>query len=187
MTDARARVGRRRFSRRRPVRSSWGVPAGGVRRRRGRRRRLGVMDRKGCCQPGGLRRARADRPGDRADYRPRLTSPSSTTSPGRWAACSPVSAWPWSSLSPPRTLCSAAPSRWPSRGHVPSRAAVLQAMWFVACRRYRRLRRGGRRTLVVGAGRTGRTVALALREHPELGLDPVGFADPDAVDRAAAR
>lgn len=56
---------------------------------------------------------------------------------------------------------------------------AFQTVWFAAARRARRARGGGRRTLVVGAGRTGRTVATALREHPELGLRPIGFADPD--------
>ncbi len=56
---------------------------------------------------------------------------------------------------------------------------LFQAVWFAAVRRTRRRRNGGRRTLVVGAGRTGRTVSAALRDHPELGLTPIGFADPD--------
>ena len=56
---------------------------------------------------------------------------------------------------------------------------VLQKAAFVAARRARRTRLIGRRTLIVGADQVGRTLTDALLEHPELGLTPVGYADPD--------
>jgi exopolysaccharide biosynthesis polyprenyl glycosylphosphotransferase len=37
-------------------------------------------------------------------------------------------------------------------------------------------------TLIVGAGNVGRLTAARLREHPELGLRPVGFLDEAALD-----
>ena len=37
-------------------------------------------------------------------------------------------------------------------------------------------------TLIVGAGRIGRTTAKRLLEHPELGLRPVGFLDKEPLD-----
>ena len=40
------------------------------------------------------------------------------------------------------------------------------------------------RTLVIGAGRVGSGLAEALLDHPELGLCPIGFADPDALTHA---
>ncbi|MGM0577366.1 MAG: polysaccharide biosynthesis protein [Myxococcota bacterium] len=47
--------------------------------------------------------------------------------------------------------------------------------------RLRRVRRAGpeKRTLLVGAGRAGVTVARELSMHPDLGLRPVGFVDDD--------
>ena len=59
-------------------------------------------------------------------------------------------------------------------------AIVLQALVFGMIRRVRRRRDVGRRTLIVGAGRVGTTLAAALQAHPELGLQPVGFADPES-------
>lgn len=56
---------------------------------------------------------------------------------------------------------------------------VIQAGIFAAARRVRRARRSGRRTLVVGEGRVGSMITLALLEHPELGLAPIGVAGPD--------
>jgi Undecaprenyl-phosphate glucose phosphotransferase len=43
---------------------------------------------------------------------------------------------------------------------------------------------GVRRTLIVGAGHTGRALADKLLDHPATGLKPVGFADDDPVKRA---
>jgi len=50
----------------------------------------------------------------------------------------------------------------------------------------RRPSRRGLRTLVVGAGAVGRTVARRLRERPELGLVPVGFLDKEPREATAA-
>ena len=47
-----------------------------------------------------------------------------------------------------------------------------------------RARQGGEAgltTLIVGAGDVGRLAAARLREHPELGLRPVGFLDEEAL------
>lgn len=43
----------------------------------------------------------------------------------------------------------------------------------------RRRSHGGLRTLIIGAGDIGRTVARRLEERPELGLRPVGFLDKE--------
>ena len=47
------------------------------------------------------------------------------------------------------------------------------------------LRRHGiaHRTVVVGAGLVGQSVARTLREHPEYGLAPLGFVDSDPLSR----
>jgi exopolysaccharide biosynthesis polyprenyl glycosylphosphotransferase len=42
-----------------------------------------------------------------------------------------------------------------------------------------------RPTLVVGAGRVGRLTARRLLEHPELGLQPVGYLDKEPLEGAA--
>ena len=47
--------------------------------------------------------------------------------------------------------------------------------------RARRAGEGTTPTLIVGAGRVGRLAAARLREHPELGLRPVGFLDEEAL------
>lgn len=49
----------------------------------------------------------------------------------------------------------------------------------------RYLRRHGiaHRTVVVGAGLIGQSVARTLREHPEYGLAPVGFVDSDPLSQ----
>lgn len=49
----------------------------------------------------------------------------------------------------------------------------------------RRASRRGLRTLVVGAGEIGRTVARRLRERPELGLSPIGFLDKEPLEQAS--
>jgi exopolysaccharide biosynthesis polyprenyl glycosylphosphotransferase len=46
--------------------------------------------------------------------------------------------------------------------------------------RARRAGEGGQSTLIVGAGEVGRLAAARLREHPELGLRPVGFLEEKA-------
>jgi exopolysaccharide biosynthesis polyprenyl glycosylphosphotransferase len=46
----------------------------------------------------------------------------------------------------------------------------------------RRQRETARPTLVVGAGRVGRLTAKRLLEHPEFGLQPVGFLDKEPLD-----
>ncbi|OIV36011.1 hypothetical protein BIV57_18615 [Mangrovactinospora gilvigrisea] len=51
-------------------------------------------------------------------------------------------------------------------------------------RRAMRRRGPGRPVLILGAGRVGRRIAGALREHPEYGLWPVGFLDA-AVPRTS--
>ncbi|HSI98575.1 MAG TPA: sugar transferase [Gaiellaceae bacterium] len=44
------------------------------------------------------------------------------------------------------------------------------------------LRPGGATTIVVGAGKVGHLTASRLLEHPEFGLRPVGFLDPEPMD-----
>ncbi|HSC50572.1 MAG TPA: exopolysaccharide biosynthesis polyprenyl glycosylphosphotransferase [Gaiellaceae bacterium] len=51
--------------------------------------------------------------------------------------------------------------------------------------RARRERETARPTLVVGAGRVGALTARRLLEHPELGLQPVGFVDKEPLDEAS--
>jgi exopolysaccharide biosynthesis polyprenyl glycosylphosphotransferase len=43
-------------------------------------------------------------------------------------------------------------------------------------------RQGGAPTLILGAGRVGHLIARRLLAHPELGLRPVGFVDPDPLE-----
>ena len=45
----------------------------------------------------------------------------------------------------------------------------------------RTTRRSVYRTLVVGAGKVGQEVAQLLADHPEHGLEPIGFYDPDPL------
>jgi exopolysaccharide biosynthesis polyprenyl glycosylphosphotransferase len=42
-------------------------------------------------------------------------------------------------------------------------------------------RGGGAPTLILGAGRVGHLIARRLLAHPELGLRPIGFVDPDPL------
>jgi exopolysaccharide biosynthesis polyprenyl glycosylphosphotransferase len=51
----------------------------------------------------------------------------------------------------------------------------------VSERRARRAGEAGHPTLIVGAGKVGRLVATRLREHPEIGLRPVGFLDKEPL------
>ena len=43
-------------------------------------------------------------------------------------------------------------------------------------------RGGGAPTLILGAGRVGHLIARRLLAHPELGLRPIGFVDPDPLE-----
>ncbi|TFV53704.1 sugar transferase [Blastococcus sp. TF02A-35] len=56
---------------------------------------------------------------------------------------------------------------------------VLRAVGYAVVRRLRARGRVAYRTLILGAGRVGVQVADVLQEHPEYGLRPVGFLDPD--------
>ena len=51
--------------------------------------------------------------------------------------------------------------------------------------RARREHEAARPTLVVGAGRVGALTARRLLEHPEFGLQPVGFVDKEPLDEAS--
>lgn len=51
-------------------------------------------------------------------------------------------------------------------------------------RKARRQLGAAERTLIIGAGRVGTTIARTLLANAELGLLPVGFADPDSLTRA---
>lgn len=51
----------------------------------------------------------------------------------------------------------------------------LETMWSTGA--------GVRRTLIVGAGHTGRALADKLLDHPATGMKPVGFADDDPAKR----
>jgi exopolysaccharide biosynthesis polyprenyl glycosylphosphotransferase len=50
--------------------------------------------------------------------------------------------------------------------------------------RARREREAARPTLVVGAGQVGALTARRLLEHPEFGLQPIGFVDKEPLDEA---
>ena len=56
---------------------------------------------------------------------------------------------------------------------------------YSAIRGLRRTRRVGYRTLIVGAGTVGQQIATLLEHHPEHGLVPLGFYDPDPLPEAA--
>jgi len=51
--------------------------------------------------------------------------------------------------------------------------------------RARREREAARPTLVIGAGRVGALTARRLLEHPEFGLQPIGFVDKEPLDEAS--
>ena len=42
------------------------------------------------------------------------------------------------------------------------------------------------RAIIVGSGKPGVEIGEALQEHPELGLEPVGFIDSTAPDGASS-
>ncbi|MGA5819392.1 sugar transferase [Kitasatospora sp. NPDC094028] len=87
------------------------------------------------------------------------------------------------------TLAGCLDGRWPDCGPAtPARLTVLLgAQLLIAAlgrgflyHLVRRIRRGRPSpVLVLGAGRLGRKVAAALREHREYGMRPVGFLDAD--------
>jgi exopolysaccharide biosynthesis polyprenyl glycosylphosphotransferase len=52
----------------------------------------------------------------------------------------------------------------------------------IVTERSNRLAHGGAPTLIVGAGRVGHLIARRLLAHPELGLRPVGFLDPEPLE-----
>jgi len=52
----------------------------------------------------------------------------------------------------------------------------------IVLERLYRLQGAGAPTLILGAGRVGHLIARRLAAHPELGLRPVGFLDPDPLD-----
>ncbi|WP_432546895.1 sugar transferase [Kineococcus sp. SYSU DK004] len=54
---------------------------------------------------------------------------------------------------------------------------VLRGLAYSAARWARRHGRLRHATLVIGAGEVGLRIARTLRQHPELGLNPVGFVD----------
>jgi exopolysaccharide biosynthesis polyprenyl glycosylphosphotransferase len=60
---------------------------------------------------------------------------------------------------------------------------VLSRTATAALLRQRRRRVGGSRTLILGTGRVADRLARALRERPELGLDPVGLIGDPAGGR----
>src|SRR4051794_4735511 len=62
---------------------------------------------------------------------------------------------------------------------------VGRAVLSIITERANVVRATGAPTLILGAGRVGHLVARRLLAHPELGLRPVGFVDPDplTVDR----
>lgn len=61
---------------------------------------------------------------------------------------------------------------------------LLHTVALAFARMFRRRFGASERTLVIGAGRVGCTLAETLLVHPELGLHPVGFADPDSYIHA---
>ncbi|NAZ86275.1 sugar transferase [Kineococcus indalonis] len=73
---------------------------------------------------------------------------------------------------------------WRPREHAVLQAACLTAAVllvrgaaYAAARQARRRGRLRHTTLVIGAGEVGIRIARTLRDHPDLGLDPVGFVD----------
>jgi exopolysaccharide biosynthesis polyprenyl glycosylphosphotransferase len=56
-----------------------------------------------------------------------------------------------------------------------------RAVLVMVSERSNRLAHGGAPTLILGAGRVGHLIARRLLAHPELGLRPVGFLDPEPL------
>jgi exopolysaccharide biosynthesis polyprenyl glycosylphosphotransferase len=64
---------------------------------------------------------------------------------------------------------------------------LMRLLCLTAARHGRRRFGRGQRTLVMGVGTVGRSLAEAMLEHPELGLRPIGAIDPDPrVDEGLA-
>ncbi len=63
---------------------------------------------------------------------------------------------------------------------------VLSRVGTTALLRQRRRRDGGSRTLILGTGKVADRLARALRERPELGLDPIGLIGEPVVGRSLA-
>jgi len=57
-----------------------------------------------------------------------------------------------------------------------------RAVLVMVSERANRLGHGGAPTLILGAGRVGHLIARRLLAHPELGLRPVGFVDPEPLE-----
>jgi exopolysaccharide biosynthesis polyprenyl glycosylphosphotransferase len=57
-----------------------------------------------------------------------------------------------------------------------------RAVLVMVSERANRLGQGGAPTVILGAGRVGHLIARRLLAHPELGLRPVGFVDPEPLD-----
>jgi exopolysaccharide biosynthesis polyprenyl glycosylphosphotransferase len=57
-----------------------------------------------------------------------------------------------------------------------------RAVLVMVSERYNRLHHGGAPTLILGAGRVGHLIARRLLAHPELGLRPIGFLDPEPLE-----
>jgi exopolysaccharide biosynthesis polyprenyl glycosylphosphotransferase len=57
-----------------------------------------------------------------------------------------------------------------------------RAVLVMVSERSNRLSHGGAPTLILGAGRVGHLIARRLLAHPELGLRPVGFLDPEPLE-----
>jgi exopolysaccharide biosynthesis polyprenyl glycosylphosphotransferase len=57
-----------------------------------------------------------------------------------------------------------------------------RAVLVMVSERSNRLNRGGAPTLILGAGQVGHLIARRLLAHPELGLRPVGFLDPEPLE-----
>jgi exopolysaccharide biosynthesis polyprenyl glycosylphosphotransferase len=59
--------------------------------------------------------------------------------------------------------------------------AAVRLLLILSEWRARRAGKAGHPTLIVGAGKVGRLAASRLREHPEIGLRPVGFLDKEPL------
>ncbi len=181
VTDARARISGRRSAFRRPVQRTWGIPLGVF---AGDVLALGLSAwwvGPGAIRPVVFALAVLVARGAVRLYRPRLNLVVLDDVP---RAVGSVLAGVGVTLA----ITFATSDRVLSGTEPLTRAGaflllslLFETAFFFVARRRRRSHRGGRRTLIVGAGRTGRTVATALRDHPELGLRPIGFADPDVT------